>query len=396
MESSDLAQRIVAAPQLSADHLAGLTSRFVSVPSVNGEHSERDLALVIAEELGSSGYQTTLVGAETRPSLAVTGGGDSEVLLNGHLDTVPVDDIDQWRFQPYAGVVTDGAVHGRGACDMKGGLAVQVAVAQWLAAESLGEGLVLHFAMGEERGEPGTESLIDAGFTAPIGIVLEPTDLRLGVAQRGLMTIRITILGRAGHASRPDLTDNPIERLPAVIGVIEALKTSATSRHDLLGAPTWTTTVINSGVIPSMVPGRCEILVDRRMVPGDTLDSVLAMINRALLEALPDDDITVSVADEEGVYEPAEIPVDCATVVLMSKSLEMFGESVDLFGTPYASDVRHLINAAGIEAVTFGPGRPTEMHALDEFIEVDDLVRASRSVAAFSALALTYSVNSKR
>ncbi|MEA1903889.1 MAG: M20/M25/M40 family metallo-hydrolase [Actinomycetota bacterium] len=391
MESSDLAQLVAAAPHLSGDRLANLTSRFVSVPSVNGEHPERDLALLIDDELGSCGYETTLIGAEARPSLAVIGGGDARVLLNGHLDTVPVDDADQWRFEPYAGVVAEGAVHGRGACDMKGGLAIQVAVAQWLAAESLGEGLVLHFAMGEERGEPGTESLIGAGFTAPIGIVLEPTELRLGVAQRGLMTIRITLHGRAGHASRPDLTDNPIERLPAVLGAIERLQRNPTSRHALLGAPNWTATVIHSGVIPSMVPGQCQVLVDRRMIPGETVHSVLESMSRALMKTLPDDDFTLAVADEEGVYEPAEIPSDCAAVKFMSQSLQMFGDDVDLFGTPYSSDVRHLINSAGIEAVTFGPGRFSEMHARDEFINVDDLVRGARSVAAFSALALTAS-----
>lgn len=389
MKSSDLEQRVSGAPQLSGDRLAELTSRFVSVPSVNGEHPERDLALVIAAELESSGYKTTLVGTDTRPSVAVVGGGDPRVLLNGHLDTVPVDDVARWRFKPYAGVVTDGAVHGRGACDMKGGLAIQVAVAQWLATESLGQGLVLHFAMGEERGEPGTESLIDAGFTAPVGVVLEPTDLRLGVAQRGLVTLRITIQGRAGHASRPDLIDNPIDRLPTVLGVIERLHANPDSHHDLLGVPSWTTTVINSGIIPSMVPGRCRILVDRRMVPGETVDSVLGTMNRALSEALPGDEITVSVAEEEGVYEPAEILSDCATVKLMSRCLLMFEEKVDLFGTPYSSDVRHLVNAAGIEAVTIGPGRFSEMHARDEFIRIDDLVRAARSLAAFSALNLS-------
>ncbi len=125
------------------------------------------------------------------------------------------------------------------------------------------------------------------------------------------------------------------------------------------------------------------------MVPGETVDSVLGTMNRALSEALPGDEITVSVAEEEGVYEPAEILSDCATVKLMSRCLLMFEEKVDLFGTPYSSDVRHLVNAAGIEAVTIGPGRFSEMHARDEFIRIDDLVRAARSLAAFSALNLS-------
>jgi succinyl-diaminopimelate desuccinylase len=369
--------------------VAGLTSRFVSVPSVNGEHPELDLAMVIAAELEAAGYQTTLVGSENRPSLAGIGGGDPTVLLSGHLDTVPVDDAEQWRYPPFEGVIADGAVHGRGACDMKGGLAVQVAVAQWLASQGLGDGLVLHFAMGEERGEPGTEDLIAAGFIAPLGIVLEPTDLRLGIAQRGLVTIRIRIEGRSGHASRPDLADNPIDRLPRVLRTIADLEAEPSSRHDLLGAPAWTPTMVRSGVIPSMVPGGCELWIDRRMLPGETVDSVLATLERALAEELPDTGFSITVAEEEGIYAPAEVRADSPTVTLMSRSLQVFGEEADLFGTPYSSDVRHLINKAGIEAVTYGPGRPSAMHARDESIAVDDLLRAARVVAAFSLMALS-------
>lgn len=376
-------QAIAEAPQLAPSRLAELTSKFVAVPSVNGEHSERDLALVIAEELG--GYETQLVGAATRPSLGVRGSGEPKVLLNGHTDTVPVEDASEWRFDPFSGVVADGAIHGRGACDMKGGLAVQVAVAQWLEEEGRSDGLVLHFAMGEERGEPGTEDLIEAGFVAPVGVVLEPTDLRLGVAQRGLVTLRVAIEGRAGHASRPDLATNPIDDVPAVLQVVERLEANPAIRHDLLGTPTWTATVLRSGVIPSMVPGRAEVWVDRRMVPGETVESVTAILGSALGDALPHGNVTVSVAEEEGVYQPAEVPPDCRTVDVMRKAMEMLGERTDIFGTPYSSDVRHLINQAGIEAVTYGPGRFSEMHARDEYIEVDALTRAAHVIAAFAA-----------
>lgn len=357
------------------------------MPSVNGEHPERDLALVIAAELDASGYETSLVGERSRPSLGASRGGAPRILLNGHLDTVPVDDADQWRFPPFEGVIADGAIHGRGACDMKGGLAIQVAVAQWLAAEGLGDGLFLHFAMGEERGEPGTESLLEAGFNAPLGMVLEPTDLRLGISQRGLVTIRITIPGRAGHASRPELTENPIDRLPRVLETIARLDAKPTSRHDLLGGPAWTPTVVRSGVIPSMVPGSCELLVDRRMVPGESVDAVLSTLSDALTEALPDSDVTLDISTEEGIYEPAEIPADGKAAALMIEALQMFDEEVDIFGTPYSSDVRHLINSAGVEAVTYGPGRPAAMHARDESIDIDELRRAARVVAAFCAMA---------
>lgn len=391
MDGARVAEAISVSPELSPERLAQLTARFVSVPSVNGEHSERDLALVISEELQKSGYETTMVGLDSRPSLGAKTPAEPRILLNGHLDTVPVDDAADWRFDPFAGVIEAGAVHGRGACDMKGGLAIQVAVAQWLAELGRADGVVLHFAMGEERGEPGTEELLAAGFTAPLGVVLEPTDFQLGIAQRGLMTLRVSIAGRAGHASRPELTDNPIGRLESLLAAVTALHSNPTSSHPRLGAPTWTPTMIHAGVIPSMVPGSCEIHVDHRMIPGETVDDALATLSQSLSEVEPDAEITVEVAEEEGIYHPAEVAQHSPVVVGMCEALEANGEEARLYGTPYSSDVRHLINTAGIEAVTFGPGRASEMHARDEFIEVDHLARAARIVAFFALRALDVS-----
>lgn len=388
MGDDQLTGRIRNAGEISSERLAELTSRFVAIPSVNGQHSEKELAHAITDELGKSGYQTEMVGSPSRPSLAVFGRGEHRVLLNGHLDTVPVEDADLWRFPPYEGVVADGAVHGRGACDMKGGLAIQVAVAQWLATEGRENHLMLHFAMGEERGEPGTEELLEAGFSAPIGMVLEPTDLQIGVAQRGLMTIRISLKGRAGHASRPDLTENPIELVPPTIATIEILQAHPPSHHEMLGSPTWTVTGVHSGVIPSMVPGTAEVLVDRRMIPGESTGSVLTTLEAALTDRLPGGTFSLEVAEEEGIYEPAEIDPGGTTVGLMTEALGMLGMKATWFGTPYSSDIRHLINTAGVEAVTYGPGRFSEMHARDEQIAIDDLTRGAHSVAAFVSLGI--------
>jgi succinyl-diaminopimelate desuccinylase len=375
-------------PELSANRLAELTSRYVSIPSVNGEHPERDLALAVAEDLESSGFETVLVGEELRPSVGVRTPGEPKVLLNGHLDTVPVDDGAEWRFDPFSGVIADDRVHGRGACDMKGGLAIQVAVSKWLAAQEVAEGLILHFAMGEERGEPGTEDLLEAGFVAPLGLVLEPTDFQLGIAQRGLVTLRITLHGRAGHASRPELADNPISRLTNVLTRIAQLHATPSTSHPLLGSPTWTPTMVHSGVIPSMVPGTVELHVDRRMIPGETVAGLQDRLRSVLADAIGEESFEVEVAEEEGVYLPAEIAEDSVAVSHMRSALEANGEEVHLFGTPYSSDVRHLINRAGVEALTFGPGRATEMHARDEFIGIHDLTRAARVVAGFASLAL--------
>ncbi len=379
-----LIETIEDSPFLTEEHLARLTSRFVSIPSVNGVNTERDLALVIASELDDMGFDTHIVGDERRPSIAaVRGTGAGGVVLNGHLDTVPVEDADSWEFPPFAGHISPTAVHGRGACDMKGGLAVQVAVAQWVAANDIAGRIVLHFAMGEERGEPGTEHLIEAGFVAPVGIVLEPTDLQIGVAQRGLVTLEVTVEGRAGHASRPDLTNNPIGRVPEVLAVVERLDSSPQQRHDLLGTPSLTVTGLHAGVIPSMVPAQARILVDRRMVPGEMAEGARQQLEQAITGVVRDALIHVAIVESEGVYAPAEVEPSGRSTTALAKAIEIFRGEAVRFGTPYSSDVRHLVNSAGIDAVTFGPGRFTEMHSRDEYVRKADLQRAARTVAAF-------------
>lgn len=381
--TSEMEEAIRAAPELGRERVAELTSRFVSIPSVNGEHSEAALAGAIAAELEGAGFEVSFVGSADRPSLGARAGSADLVVLNGHIDTVPVDDAELWRFDPFSGEIAGGAVHGRGACDMKGGLAVEVAVAQWLASVGAADGLVLQFAMGEERGEPGTEDLIEAGFVAPRGIVLEPTDLQLGIAQRGMFTIRVTLTGRAGHASRPELTENPIAAVPAVLDVIHRLQSGSVETHPLLGGPQWTPTMIHSGVIPSMVPGSCVVHVDRRMVPGESVDGIVAALGSALGEANLGVAFDVGIAEEEGIYDPAEIDESSLTVRWMREALRSQGEEARIFGTPYSSDIRHLVNTAGVEAVTYGPGRASEMHARDEHVLVDQLGISARVVAGW-------------
>ena len=136
-----------------------------------------------------------------------------------------------------------------------------------------------------------------------------------------------------------------------------------------------------------MVPGSCEVHVDRRMIPGETTDGVLATLSSELAQVDTGADIQVEVAEEEGIYESAEVDADCDTVAYMRQALESQGQEVRIFGTPYSSDVRHLVSS-GTEAVTFGPGRASELHARDEHIMIEELADAARVVAAFALRAM--------
>lgn len=163
-----------ARPELASAHLEGLLRRLVGIPSVNPD--EIALAAFVADWLRvhSDAEVHMIESLPGRWSVAAVLGErhGTSIVLNGHLDTVPVDDSARWTVDPFAGEVRDGCLYGRGACDMKGALAVQLAVAQLMSRVSahLRARLILHFAIGEECAEPGTSSLLAAGFTGELGL----------------------------------------------------------------------------------------------------------------------------------------------------------------------------------------------------------------------------------
>lgn len=389
-----IVSEVASSPLLRGDHLAELTSELVKVPSVNGEHGEAALATVIERRLRETGCEVARVWTKPgRPSIAARVRGRSDehdaVVLNGHMDTVPVDDPTRWALAPFGGAIADGFVHGRGACDMKGALATQIAIAQFLAAREhpAAGSLVLHFAMGEERGEPGTLSLLEAGFVGRFGVTLEPTNLHIGVAARGMMTFHVTVTGRSAHASRPDAGDNPIRWLPALVQAFadeDALVRTTSQPHPLLGSGSWTVTNVHSGVFASAIPDRCDVLIDRRLLPNESVAASEKRCRELVAAAIPSAQWTVEIDEGEGIYEPAEVSPHAEVVRRLQAAIAATTGGIGpVYGTPYASDVRNLVNDAGIEAVTFGAGDIAWTHCVDERIAIAELETAARCVAAF-------------
>jgi acetylornithine deacetylase/succinyl-diaminopimelate desuccinylase-like protein len=177
-------------------------------------------------------------------------GGGPRLVLNGHTDTVPPDDVSLWSVDPFGGAVADAAVWGRGALDMKGGLVCQIACAHVLAslpARPRGT-LVLHFA---------------CGFVGDFGITTEPTSLAVAVAQRGVAYYRLVLQGRSAHASTPHAGRNPLRALPRVLESIDRYGVEIGRReHPLLAPATCTPTMIRAGVQQNAVPDTCELVVD--------------------------------------------------------------------------------------------------------------------------------------
>lgn len=365
------------------DRLTATLAELVRTPSVNPD--EGLLAGLVASRLGEIGAEVLLV--ESLPGRHSVGArlvGAREgpgLLLNGHLDTVAPGDPELWSHDPFGAEVVDGALYGRGSCDMKAGLAVMLEVAARIAARraDLSGELVLHFAIGEERAEPGTRSLLEAGFRADVGIVVEPTLLRVATAGRGGAALEIRIVGRSGHAGMPAAARNPIAALPSVLTALAEHEAGlAAAGHPLLPPASLTPTVIRGGDTPNTIPGEVSLVVDRRLLPGEELAADAAALERRL--ATPG--VRVEVVAPENHWRASETPddvgfADLVKEVAMAAGCARAGEDL---GTPYATDVGSLIVDGGVEAVVFGAGDVAFAHRPDERVDLGEAHLAAVAV----------------
>lgn len=382
MTPTSLARSIQAA--VDVDAVAELTRDLVRIRSENPPGRETEVVDHLREVFAGMGIDGEVV--EPSPGrqslLAATGDGRSTgkpvLLVNGHLDTVPVRP-DAWRHDPFGGQVQDGRLYGRGSADMKGGVAAAITALQ--VCRDLGLDLpcevAFHLVADEELGgEQGTAVLLREGLVrADACLDPEPTGLRLCLAERGLMFATVRTRGIPAHGSEPSRGRSAIISAAAIAQVLHDNEFPQTP-HPLLGTTTCNVGVIRGGSGPNVVPEECELLIDRRVLPGDTEESVVrGIVDRiASLGLSPGTDFELVV---DTFCEPSEIDAGHPFVGDVADSFAaMTGRAPGTTGLPFTTDARFMRNQLGIPAVVFGPGRLEVAHTVDEYVEVDALVTA--------------------
>lgn len=364
--------------QAERDQLADLTADLVQFDSSNPPGQEADCAAFVHRWFDSRNIEAELIAAPDpgRPQVAATvGSGDPTVVLNGHIDVVPVKDPDQWEHPPFDGTWTNGRIYGRGSADMKAGLAVaMLTMAEFADVLDPGEGtLVFHGAMGEETGDPGTQTLLERGYDGDYGIVLEPTDFRVATRAKGLVAYEITVTGTPSHASRPDQGDSAIDLARPVLDAIDDYDGRLRSRTDpLVGQAYANVTRFAAGVDGNLgvLPGQASLVLDRRVLPEESVATAEGEVADLLTAVEREHDINLSF-EEIQRYEPAAVDTDCALAeTLRDHTCDRHGDVEAPWGIEAATDVRNLVNDADMEAVTWGPGRLAEAHTRDESISL--------------------------
>ena len=264
----------------------------MQIRSVNPPGGERTIAEYVAEVLAAGGITAELIphGPDRASVLArIAGrGGAPNLLYSAHLDTVPEGAAEAWHRDPFSGEVAEGKVWGRGAADMKGGLAAMMAAALALveAETSLAGDLILAFTAGEETDSLGAHAVAKRTDLAPVGaiVVSEPSSNALFVAEKGALWVELTTYGQTAHGSMPELGRNAVMMMVALLGELDRLHVPY-AEHPLLGGFTRSINTINGGVKTNVVPDRCVATVDMRTVPGQDHAALVRQIEALVAES---------------------------------------------------------------------------------------------------------------
>ncbi len=370
-----------------------LLRSLIAIDSVNpslvpGGAGEGQIAEAMAGQLRAAGADVELQPvAPGRPNVVGVLEGrrpGPALVLCGHLDTVGVAGMEA----PFDPVVRDDRVYGRGAEDMKGGLAAIVgAVRQVAETGGIAAGrLVVAGVCDEEDASRGAEAFVARwqprlASTEIAAVVTEPTNLRLGIAHKGFAWLQVTTTGRAAHGSRPREGRDAIVRMGRVLARLDELgrQHEAAQGHPLLGPASLHASLIEGGREWSTYPDRCDLRLERRTLPGEDPDEPLLEITRILESLVQQDEEFAASVDLVFARRAYELSERHRLVEQLRAAAASAGVTAELGGLSFWADSA-VLGEAGMPAVLFGPGG-SGLHATEEYVRIADVIACETVLA---------------
>ncbi len=354
---------------------------------VPGGPGEATAARLLGAVLESWGFRVELHDAlPGRPNVIARIGaarGGRTLMLNGHLDVVGVDNM---THAPFDELERDGRLYARGSSDMKAGVAAMCAAAarasnsaSTSAAGALPGEVIVAAVADEEWASAGTRAVLERGIRADAAIVTEPTRLAIMPAHRGFAWLTVTVRGRAAHGSRYELGIDAIRLAGALLAELDAFEAGTLTKrtHPLLGHASLHASTIEGGTGMSTYPDRCVIRLERRTLPGEHPDAVLAEVRDACARVRarrPEFDAAATLDLAQG---PSDVPITAPIVRALAGAIEHEGSAARVEGMSAWTDAA-LLNDAGVPAICFGPGDIALAHAAEEFVELAEVETATR------------------
>ena len=365
--------------------IVGFLQELIRTPGIAGDLSA--VADVVGRRMRSLGFDEVWqdevgnVIGKRRGSLP-----GPRLVFDAHMDTVEVGERDAWVHDPFGGEYSQGKIWGRGAADDKGSLAAFTVALARLPREAIRGEVYAVGTVGEELIEGAAlETVLDE--IHPDGVIIgEPTDCRLGIGHKGRARLVFSIHGKAAHSSSPEVGDNAIDK---AVEVIRRVRQIPSVEDPLLGKSVMEPIQLFSSPYPSAstVPYACEVVFDRRMVRGETRQTVLAL-HESVLQGMDGSTMhipEVSVACYTGKkisrqdFHPAwSVDPDSEWVRLALEGLKSAGIPPITYGTPFCTNCSGSAGERGLPTLVFGPGSVHLAHVTDEYAEVSELLHAVR------------------
>ena len=365
--------------------LIDFTCALVRLRSVLGDESK--VAERVSREMRRLRFDHVAIDEAGNVVGAVRGLHDGPaLLLDAHMDTVDVLPESAWSRDPFSGAQQDGRIWGRGSSDMKGALAAMVYAAAGLERARLSGAVIVSASVGEESIEGAALATVMHKHEPDFVVIGEASDLDLVRAGRGRAEFVIQTVGKPAHASSPEQGVNAVHRMAAVIAEIEKITMPA---DPFVGRGVMCLTDVVSVPYPaqSVVPSGCRATYERRLLPGETREIIEAELRAACARAGAPDTIvelaTTNYRTYTGVrwvepkwFSPWQTPEDHGLVQHALQGLRSAGLEPGLSSYQFCTNAAYSAGVAGVPTVGFGPSTEQHAHVIDEYLEVDQLLRA--------------------
>ncbi|MFX0033291.1 MAG: M20 family metallopeptidase [Promethearchaeota archaeon] len=372
----------------SNKELTEILRKLVQIPSENPPGLTKEIvdylvSEVLREEYGFENRVITYKKNNLTLHNLVTkvGSGEKKIILTGHFDVVPAGDPSSWYYPPFSAEIKDNKLYGRGSVDMKGGLTMLIGVMKNISQNAnLLKKYSIIFAgtADEELGMTGSITLSKQGLmdNAELLVIAEPTNMNIGIAEKGLLWLKLKVFGKAAHGAMPE---KGISSILGATNIIPNLYNSLDKEvNEILGSSTLNIGKISGGSLINVVPEKTELELDFRLTPEQNPDKLIEKLNKLRIDP-------------------------CSFSFEILKKLPAFQSNVNhpflynlknicgtkLIGLPYATDGANLLNQSNpIPFIIFGPGDPSIVHIVNEYIELKSVFKSTKSLT--EAIIQTY------
>ncbi len=354
-----------------------LAQTMVRIPSVTFQ--EREAALYLLQQLQQLGFKTEL---DERNNVIARFRGKTagkKLLFLGHHDTVEPGDVSLWEQPPFAGVVQNGLLYGRGSNDEKGGLASCLAALETFLAQQGDDfkGEILLVSTREETPDlqyRGIAKIPERRLTADYCICLEPSQMNILLGHKGRMVIELTTYGKPAHASLPQKGCNAVVHMVHLLTAVERMPLPYAPP---LGYGTQSIGTITGGIRPNIVPECCHATIDRRVVGGETVESVQREFQRVITLVKQQIPALRAECNIQPPFYASYIEADSPLVRIAQKAALSVGYQPEVGYFPGHTDAEWTVNQLAIPTVILGPGDLATAHAANEVVPVCQLGQAA-------------------